>query len=280
MFTTRETTPRPLHTPISYRAQRQLNFTSPNSAPNGTSSSSNPAPASNSSSTSDPASQDAASLLLHFSTPSVANTTSTATSDTNEDDDQSLLSAIENPQDDSNSTTRQQPSLTSINPHFQIHAPGRVLPWEFEGNKFTSLYKHAPPKLTYPGGSTSQSKNNRFVKRMDMYLNKNFLVRSAIKGDTPHPFISYERLQQYWHKMGKANWRFNTSETFATLDAIQSNGHHTFHAELTDLLWFGGTVSYGNIMAETYNIIFDFIGDDDLTDACSSVLKSFTVWFT
>ena len=99
-----------------------------------------------------------------------------------------------------------------------------------------------------------------------MYLNKNFLVRSAIKGDTPHPFISYERLQQYWHKMGKANWRFNTSETFATLDAIQSNGHHTFHAELTDLLWFGGTVSYGNIMAETYNIIFDFIGDDDLTD--------------
>ena len=264
MFTTREITPRQLHTPATLRAQRQLIFSSPNSAQSNTGSSANSAPTSNPPPAS--ASQDAANLLLHISSPSNPNPAPATAND--DDDEQELLSVLRNPQDDSNSTTGQQPHQIPPNAQIRIQntSAERILPWEFEGNKFTSLYKCAPPKLTYPGGSTNAKKNNRFIKRMDMFLNKNFLVRSVIHGETPHPFQMYPRLKQYWTQMGQPDWNFNTAETFATLDAIKDKGHHTFHAELTELLWFGGVVSYGNIMAETYTIIYDFINDDDLTD--------------
>ena len=101
---------------------------------------------------------------------------------------------------------------------------------------------------------------------MDMYLNRNFLVRSIMNGDTPHPFLYYSRLQQYWQAVGTPNRKFNTTETFSTLDEIKSNGHGAFHDELTELLWFGGIVSYGNIMAETYAIMYNWIKPVDLSD--------------
>ena len=50
------------------------------------------------------------------------------------------------------------------------------------------------------------------------------------------------------------------------MDEIQANGHGAFHEELTELLWFGGIVSYGNVMAETYAIMYDWIKPVDLPD--------------
>lgn len=141
-----------------------------------------------------------------------------------------------------------------------------ILPWEINGNKHTKLYATAPPKLVYPAGSRDESINERFVKQMDMFLNRNFLVRSILNGTTPHPFSDYERLTEYWTALGKPHKVFNTKETFATLDEIKANGHEGFHQELIDLLWFGGIVSYGNIMAETYAIIYEWIKPIDLPD--------------
>ena len=141
-----------------------------------------------------------------------------------------------------------------------------TLPWDINGNKHTKLYAIAPPKLAYPAGSRDESMNHRFIKRMDMYLNRNFLVRSILNGTTPHPFSTYKRLKEYWTAMGLHRKVFNPRETFATLDEIGNNGHAAFHQELTELLWFGGVVSYGNVMAETYAIIYGWISADDLPD--------------
>ena len=66
--------------------------------------------------------------------------------------------------------------------------------------------------------------------------------------------------------MGSPNKVFNTTETFSTLDKIKSNGHEAFHSELVELLWFGGVVSYGSIMAEVYAIIYKWIDPDDLPE--------------
>ena len=143
---------------------------------------------------------------------------------------------------------------------------GRILPWEINGNKQNKLFNVAPPKLQYPAGSRDETTNERFVTEMDMYLKRSYLVRSVINGDTPHPFSVYERLQQYWSAMGSPNKVFNTAETFSTLDKIKSNGHEAFHSELVELLWFGGVVSYGSIMAEVYVIIYKWIDPDDLPE--------------
>ena len=74
----------------------------------------------------------------------------------------------------------------------------RILPWDFNGNKHGKLYNCSPPSITYPAGSRDKKVNHRFVSRMNMYLNRNFLVRSALSGITPHPFSNYERLKEYW----------------------------------------------------------------------------------
>ena len=101
---------------------------------------------------------------------------------------------------------------------------------------------------------------------MNMYLNRNFLVRSALSGNTPHPFSSYERLQEYWRAVGTPTKVFNPAETFATLQDIEEKGHLAFLQEMNELLWFGGIVSYGNIMSEVFTIIYDWIDPTDLQD--------------
>ena len=144
--------------------------------------------------------------------------------------------------------------------------PRYVLPWETAGAKSASLYKVSPPKIIYPAGSRDEDANKRFIKKMDMHLFRNFQVRSVLVGDRPHPFSEYERLTQYWLHQGKEDWTFDTSTTFATLQAIYDNGHTEFHQELYELLWFGGVLSYGNIMRETYAIMYSWISSEDLPD--------------
>ena len=55
-------------------------------------------------------------------------------------------------------------------------------------------------------------------------------------------------------------------KTFTTLEAIANNGDLALVNELTELLWFGGVVSYGNIMRETYAILYGWISELDLPD--------------
>ena len=50
------------------------------------------------------------------------------------------------------------------------------------------------------------------------------------------------------------------------LQEIFDRGHIDFHQELYELLWFGGVLSYGNIMRETYAIICSWIDADVLPD--------------
>ena len=141
-----------------------------------------------------------------------------------------------------------------------------ILPWETPGAKTTSLYKTSAPKILYPAGSRDEDVNKRFIKQMDMYLFGNFQVRSILVGDRPHPFSDYARLAQYQQQQGRQDWTFDTSTTFATMQEIYDNGHTDFHQELYDLLWFGGVLSYGNIMRETYAIMYALISPQDLPD--------------
>ena len=99
-----------------------------------------------------------------------------------------------------------------------------------------------------------------------MHLFSNFQVRKVLVGDRPHPFADYERLTQYWQQQGVNDWTFDTSTTFATLQEIFDKGHTDFHQELYELLWFGGVLSYGNIMRETYAILYTCIDADVLPD--------------
>ena len=141
-----------------------------------------------------------------------------------------------------------------------------VLPWENAGSKISSLFRSAPPKLKYPAGSRNEDINNRFCKRMDHYLFRSFHVRDVLVDNRPHPFSSYKPLQRYWQDRGTQDWTFDTTKTFATLDAINQNGDEIFYRELSDLLWFGGVVSYGNILRETYAILYGWISEQDLPD--------------
>ena len=101
---------------------------------------------------------------------------------------------------------------------------------------------------------------------MDMYLFTNFQTRAVLVGQREHPFLNYPRLAEYWQQLGETDWHFDPSNTFAMLNKIEANGHAEFHQELVDLLWFGGIMSYGNIMRETYAIIYNWIHPDDLAD--------------
>ena len=145
-------------------------------------------------------------------------------------------------------------------------SPERVLPWENDASKITSLYKSAPPKLVYPAGSRDEDVNKRFLTRMDHYLFRSFHSRQVLVGSRPHPFSNYPRLNQYWATLGFPQWKFSTSTTFATLEAIKENKHMNFYNELYEVLWWGGCVSYGSIMSETYAIMYAWITDQDLPD--------------
>ena len=101
---------------------------------------------------------------------------------------------------------------------------------------------------------------------MDMYLFTNFQVRAILVGDRPHPFVGYTRLAEYYKQLGQHDWTFDTSTTFATLQEIRENGHTDFYTELYELLWFRGVRSYGNIMRETYVIIYSWISAEDFPD--------------
>ena len=145
-------------------------------------------------------------------------------------------------------------------------SPERILPWETSASNITKLFNIAPPKLKYPAGSRDEDTNKRFIKKMDHYLFRSYHVRSVLVGEREHPFQNYPRLQEYWTIMGFPDWKFDNTTTFALLDTIKSNQHMEFHKELYDLLWFGGVVSYGNIMREIYAILYDWVDDVDLPD--------------
>ena len=151
-------------------------------------------------------------------------------------------------------------------PPNKLASPERVLPWENAASKITKLFNIAPPKLKYPAGSRDEDTNKRFIKKMDHYLFRSYHVRSVLVGEREHPFQNYPRLQQYWNIMGYPDWKFDSATTFALLDTIKANQHMQFHKELYDLLWFGGVVSYGNIMREIYAILYDWVDDTDLPD--------------
>ena len=242
LFATNKVTRR-LHTPTTFRAQRRLQFSTPQ-----------------------PNALNAAlqlTAMQNSTTPqdsNVLNSTSSADSAVPATSTSTASSAV-------NSNFQHATHVHVPNPIVTVNTPdNRVLPWDINGNKHTKLYSAAPPNLKYPAGSRDEDANDRFVIQMDMFLNRNYLVRSVINGTTPHPFSVYDRLNDYWTALGMPNKVFNTTETFATLESIKEKGHEAFHAELIELLWFGGVVSYGNIMAEVYAIIYGWIDPDDLPE--------------
>ena len=105
---------------------------------------------------------------------------------------------------------------------------------------------------------------------MDMHLFSNFQVRAVLVGNRPHPFSNYERLQQFWQSQGVMDWSFDTTTTFSMLKTIKDKGCDDFHDELTELLWFGGVLSYGNIMREVYARIYSWIDPLDFADVDGS----------
>lgn len=137
-------------------------------------------------------------------------------------------------------------------------------PWHIQHT--TSLYKVAAPKLVYPAGSRDEDINSRFLKRMDMYLFKNLNVRAVLIRSRPHPFTGHTRLVEYWAANGVPNFTFDTSKTFTMLQQIDDKGHSNFYNELCQILWHGGATSYGNIMRETYAVIYDWIPAEDFPD--------------
>ena len=99
-----------------------------------------------------------------------------------------------------------------------------------------------------------------------MYLFKSLHVRAVLIGSRPHPFVGHARLVNYWNANGVPNFIFDTSKTFTMLKQIDDKGHGTFYNELCQLLWHGGANSYGNIMRETYAVIYDWIPAEDFPD--------------
>ena len=192
------------HTPTTFRAQRQLQFSTPT--------------------TPTPQRQMAAAhglTNLQNYSPSASATSSqqsATTSNANANQTQHpITNATTNPSVGTNPQTNGTPQQALLNQ--------RILPWDVNGSRHTKLYNTAAPKIVYPAGSRDEEINQRFIKQMDMYLNRNFLVRSIMKGDTPHPFLYYERLEQYWQALGTPQRKFNPAETFTTLDEIQAKGH-------------------------------------------------------
>ena len=103
-----------------------------------------------------------------------------------------------------------------------------------------------------------------------MFLFSNFQVRAVLVGERPHPFSNYERLKQFWAVHGIKDWSFDTTTTFSMLKTIKDKGCDDFHDELTELLWFGGVLSYGNIMCEVYAKLYAWIDplDARLMERC------------
>ena len=225
--------PTRFHTPITFRAQRRLQFSAANQ-------------------------QRRLNASRNFAA-------SLAPGNSNNDD---LDDETVAPRDDTQDTTANAANDAAATLLHLTANPdaGRILPWDFNGNKTGKLYNCSPPGITYPAGSRDKKVNDRFVSRMNMFLNRNFLVRSALSGVTPHPFSNYERLNQCWAATGSRRTNFNPEETFATLNEIKTNGHLAFFQELNELLWFGGILSYGNIMAEVYTFIYDWIKPVDLPE--------------
>ena len=68
-----------------------------------------------------------------------------------------------------------------------MSTPDYVLPWEDGVNhRITSLFKIGPPKIKYPGGSRDEDVNRRFLKRMDHYLFRSYIVRCVLVGECEH----------------------------------------------------------------------------------------------
>ena len=101
---------------------------------------------------------------------------------------------------------------------------------------------------------------------MNMFLFQNFQVRFILVGDRPCPFVECSRLKQCWDALGDPDWEFDPSTTFVMLEKIKSDDHTDFHQELTESFWFGGVMSYGNIMREVYTIIHGWMEAIDPPD--------------
>ena len=155
MFTKGKISRPRFHTPSSYRSQRQLTFSSPASTGEAVLSS----PTTNTS-TKENSTEAAANALLNISTPAPSSTAANANADSaqqetnssNSTDSQSQneignISDTQQQQSGSDNETKLNISPTALT----ISNASPVLPWDYAGNKFTSLYKTAPPKLKYPG---------------------------------------------------------------------------------------------------------------------------------
>ena len=224
-----------LHTPATYRAQRRLRFSTPRQPSSTTPNACDLPP-------------------VPGISPTLPPTTSPATPTfPTLNDNQPPPNHAHTPKN-TTSSTLQQPT------------PMLRLPWDTPGANITSLYKTKPPNLKYPSGSQDEDVNERFLKRMDFYLFQNYQVRRMLLSELPHPFSQYPRLKEYFATQGNKSWTFNCTTTFATLQQIHDNGHIGFHRELSELFWFGGTISYGNILQQSYALMYSWIDPQDFPD--------------
>ena len=223
-FTGSRISRRKIHTPATYNSQRKLIFRTPSSTNSSWRSSS-------------------------ISSPAISTTAPDSTANA------PSSPQLRPPGTTPPSSPRSSP-FTSLSGSQPENLDDFVLPWETAAGSTTSLYKSSPPDLHYPADSRDERVNNRFLRQMDMYLFKNYQVRAVLTGERQHPFSDYPRLNEYWANLGYQDYNFSTDTTFDTLDAIRENGDIDFHHELQELLWFGDVLSYGNILRETYAIIY------------------------
>ena len=135
----------------------------------------------------------------------------------------------------------------------------RQMPWGDNLKTPTSLFRVAPPKLTYPTGSVDENVNAHFVRRALGYLRSSTYVRDVIDWTPrPHPFYNYEPLQIFATNQGYPNYVFDTSTTLETLNWVQQYSPE-FERELRLLYNFGDIVSYSNINERIYHIVYGWL---------------------
>ena len=153
----------------------------------------------------------------------------------------------------------------------QIPPVPMTLPWvTADDPKTSTLFKTVASNLKYPTGSINERTNERFLKDVHIYLFSNFQVHVVLVGERPHPFSNYDRLEQFWSAQGTRDWSFDTTKTFFMLKAMKNRVCDDFHEELTELLWFGGVLSHGNIVREVHAKISSWIDPLDFADVDGS----------
>ena len=131
------------------------------------------------------------------------------------------------------------------------------LPWNHNfKNVPSSIFSKSPPSLSYPTGSTDENKNLHFIRSALGYLRSSSYVRDVLDWDPrPHPFYHLESLKQFVATQGFPDYTFDPSQTLATIHWVESKSPE-FVTELSKILNFGGTVSYGNIIEQIYHTVY------------------------